>query len=432
MKRKKMMGMLLTAAMVTGSMASAFTCMAADEKPYDGVNLSIMIENGTDESSYQPILDLIKEKMGITVEVEFKPAGSEGTNLIKTRLLSGNMTDLMIYNVGSLLSALNPQDYFIDMAGTDLAATFDDSFTQAACFEGGLYAVPAGSASGGGVMYNMDIYEKYGLEVPKTWDEFIANLDVIKEAGEVTPLIGTFADAWTAQVPFLADNYQVMHNDPAFAEGFTSGEKKFATSEAAFRSWEKLEATQPYYNEDYMATTYDMGCDMLANGEGAHYIMTCGILQNIYTLYGEDVVNRIGVFPVPGDTEEETGLTVWTSGGLYGNKNSENADAVKAVMEFWTSDEALDVLVENSRPSGPFHNGYELPDTVFKGVKDQMVYFEAGKTAPALEFLTPVKGANCDAICTELVTGQTTAEEAAKAYDEDCLKMAVQLGLDWK
>ena len=34
MKRKKMMGMLLTAAMVTGSMASAFTCMAADEKPY--------------------------------------------------------------------------------------------------------------------------------------------------------------------------------------------------------------------------------------------------------------------------------------------------------------------------------------------------------------------------------------------------------------
>ena len=49
MKRKKMMGMLLTAAMVTGSMASAFTCMAADEKPYDGVNLSIMIENGTDE-----------------------------------------------------------------------------------------------------------------------------------------------------------------------------------------------------------------------------------------------------------------------------------------------------------------------------------------------------------------------------------------------
>ena len=160
--------------------------------------------------------------------------------------------------------------------------------------------------------------------------------------------------------------------------------------------------------------------------------MTCGILQNIYTLYGEDVVNRIGVFPVPGDTEEETGLTVWTSGGLYGNKNSENVDAVKAVMEFWTSDEALDVLVENSRPSGPFHNGYELPDTVFKGVKDQMVYFEAGKTAPALEFLTPVKGANCDAICTELVTGQTTAEEAAKAYDEDCLKMAVQLGLDWK
>lgn len=429
--KRKVIAAMLTAAILTGTVSSAMTCAAEEEKPFDGVTLSILIETGTDEASYQPILDLIKEELGITVEPEFRPAGSEGTNLIKTRLASNDMADLMIYNVGSLLSALNPDEYFIDMAGTDVAATLDDSFTMAASYNGGLYAVPAGASSGGGVMYNMDVYEEYDLEVPKTWDEFIANLDVLKEAGEVA-LIGSFADAWTAQVPFLADNYQLLHNDPDFAEGFTAGEKKFATSEAAFRSWEKLEATQPYYNSDYLATTYDDACDMLATGEGAHYIMTCGILQNIYTLYGEDVVNRIGVFPIPGDTEEETGLTVWTSGGLYGNKNSKNVDAVKAVMEFWLSDEALDVLVENCPPSGPFHNGYELSDNVFQGVKDQVAYFEAGKTVPALEFLTPVKGANCDSICQELVTGQTTAQEAAEAYDEDCVKMAIQLGLDWE
>lgn len=404
---------------------------AAEEKPYDGVTLTMMIETGTAPETYEPVLELIKEKMGINIEVELRPAGSEGTNLIRTRLASGDMTDLQIYNVGALLATLNPTEYFIDMSDSDVAATFDASFTSAATVDGGLYAVPAGSSSGGGVMYNKDIYEEYNLEVPETWDEFIANLDVLKDAGEVA-LIGSFADAWTAQVPFLADNYQVLHDDPDFAEDFTAGEKKFSTSEAAFRSWEKLEATQPYYNDDYLATTYDDACDMLAMGEGAHYIMTTGALTNIYTLYGEEVVNRIGVFPIPGDTPEQTGLTVWASGGLYGNKNSENVDAVKAVMEFWVSDEALDVAVANSLPVGPFHNGYELPDNVFEGVKDQVKYFEEGKTAPALEYLTAVKGANCDKICQELVTGQTTAEEAAAAYDEDCIKMAVQLGLDWE
>lgn len=403
----------------------------AGEKPFDGVTLTMMIETGTAPETYEPVLELIKEKLGITIEVELRPAGSEGTNLIRTRLASGDMTDLQIYNVGALLATLNPAEYFIDMSDSDVAATFDASFTSAASVDGGLYAVPAGSSSGGGVMYNKDIYEEYNLEVPETWDEFIANLDVLKAAGE-TALIGSFADAWTAQVPFLADNYQVLHDDPTFAEDFTAGEKKFATTEAAFRSWEKLEATQPYYNDDYLATTYDDACDMLATGEGAHYIMTTGALTNIYTLYGEEVVNRIGVFPIPGDTAEQTGLTVWASGGLYGNKNSENVDAVKAVMEFWVSDEALDVAVANSLPVGPFHNGYELPDNVFEGVKDQVKYFDEGKTAPALEYLTAVKGANCDKICQELVTGQTTAEEAAAAYDEDCLKMAVQLGLDWE
>jgi len=409
--------------------AEAKQTEANSELKFDDVKLSIMMETGTDLTAFYPVADLIKEKLGIELEVEFRPAGSEGTNLIRTRLASGDMSDLLVYNVGSLTAALNPKENFIDMTDSDLAATVDASFTSAASVDGRLYAVPSGSSSGGGVMYNKDVYEKYDLEVPKTWSEFIANMDILKEAGEVA-LIGSFADPWTAQVPFLADNYQVMHNDPNFATEFTAGEKKFADS-VAFRSWEKLEATQPYYNDDMMSITYDVACDMLAMGEGAHYIMTTGILQNIYTLYGLETVNKIGVFPVPGDTEEETGLTVWCAGGLYGNKESANVDAVRAVMDFWNTDEALDIAVEHASPSGPFHNGYKLPDDVFDGVKDQVAYFDAGRTAPALEFLTPVKGANCDAISAELVTGQTTAKEAAEAYDQDCIKMAVQLGLDW-
>ena len=61
----------------------------------------------------------------------------------------------------------------------------------------------------------------------------------------------------------------------------------------------------------------------------------------------------------------------------------------------------------------------------------QTDYFDTGLNAVALEFQTAVKGANCASICQELASGQTTAEEAAAKYDEDCEKQAVQLGLDW-
>ena len=42
--------------------------------------------------------------------------GAEADNIVKTRLASGDMADLLIYNSGALLSALNPGEYFIDIS----------------------------------------------------------------------------------------------------------------------------------------------------------------------------------------------------------------------------------------------------------------------------------------------------------------------------
>ena len=39
---------------------------------------------------------------------------------------------------------------------------------------------------GGGILYNKDVYAKLGLQVPKTWADFMANSDKIKAAG-ITP-----------------------------------------------------------------------------------------------------------------------------------------------------------------------------------------------------------------------------------------------------
>ena len=137
---------------------------------------------------------------------------------------------------------------------------------------------------------------------------------------------------------------------------------------------------------------------------------------------------------VPGDDADNHGLTVWEPTALYGNANSDKKDDILRFMEFYTSDEALDAFTEAQKPDGPYCiKGYELPDDAYDGVKEaQEKYFDTGKTNVAMEFQTSVKGTNCEYICSEVATGQSTAEEAAKAYDEDCKKQATQLGLDWK
>ena len=75
--------------------------------------------------------------------------------------------------------------------------------------------------------------------------------------------------------------------------------------------------------------------------------------------------------------------------------------------------------------------GCELPDDVPPAVSDMMPYFqEGGQNAPALEFLSPVKGPALEQILVEVGTGSRSAEDAAALYDEDVRKQAQQLGLE--
>ena len=71
-----------------------------------------------------------------------------------------------------------------------------------------------------------------------------------------------------------------------------------------------------------------------------------------------------------------------------------------------------------------------MPAEVATGVQDLGAYFAAdGSTAPALEFLSPIKGPNLENLTVEVGSGIRPAAEAAALYDEDVRKQAQQLGL---
>ena len=433
--KKKIVALFMCAAMVAGMTAGCGSSSENKEtKTADGkemTEISLLIDTDVTIAGFEAVASAAEEKIGIKVNVETRPGGADGDNIVKTRLASGDMADLCLYNSGALLNALNPEEYFMDLSGEEFVSRIDDNYKTAVSVNDKVFGVPYQSSQAEGIVYSKPMYEKYNLEIPKTWDEFLANCDVLKENGE-TAILGTFADSWTAQVPFLGDAYNLEQSDPEFATKFDAGEVKWATSPAALRSFEKLADTTPYYNTDYLATTYDDGCDIMANGEAGHWFILSQALSNIYELYN-DQVNDLGVFAVPGDSAEDNGITLWYPAALYGNKNSDKQEAILKFMEFYVSDEALDVYTEAVLPDGPYCiKGYEMPDTAYDAVaNDIQAYFESGKNAPALEYISQVKGADCPAICQELGSGQTTAKEAAEKYDKDCAKQATQLGLKW-
>jgi raffinose/stachyose/melibiose transport system substrate-binding protein len=368
----------------------------------------------------------------VTFEIENRPGGADGDNLVKTRLATGEAGDILQYNSGSLFQALKPVETLADLSDIPGQANIIDSFKPVVTApDGTVRGVPFGPAMGGGIYYNRPIYAELGLSVPKTWAEFMANNEKIKAAGKVA-VAQTYGDTWSSQLFVLADFFNVQAAEPNFAADYTANKAKYATSPAAMAGFQYLEDTfkAGYLNEDFGVAKFDDGVRMVATGEAAHYPMLTFALGNVKQNFPENL-NDVGFFAQPGPDAAKNGLTVWMPAALYIPAASENQEVAKDFLSFVASVEGCNLMIGANGATGPYLiKDCALPADVPPAVSDMLPYFQAeGMTAPALEFLSPIKGPALEQITVEVGSGIRPAAEAAALYDQDVEKQAKQLGL---
>lgn len=364
--------------------------------------------------------------------LETRPGGTEGDNLVKTRLSTQDMPDAFSYNSGSLFQAIRPTQNLLDLSDQPWVSRLAESFPVSVTAEDKIYGAPHGGSNSGGIWYHKPTYEELGLEIPLTWDDFISNAEAAKTAGK-HGVIQSYGDSYTSQFLVLADYHNVAAANPDFAEQYTANEVGFADDPTAFKAFEHVEqVTQGgLVNDDYVSTTLEQALTYLATGEGAHYPFFASGISEIEANH-PDQIDDVGFFALPGDDPATNGLTVWLPNGLYIPAFAENPDAARAFIEFATSAEGLAAMAEGSQPTGPYMvTDVPLPDDVPAAVADLQRYFDTeGATTPALEFSSPIKGPNLENILIELGTGSIDARTAAERYDQDVEKQAQQLGLE--
>src|SRR5690606_3910386 len=108
----------------------------------------------------------------IVVKHTSQPAGTEGDNLNKTKLATGEMEDVFYYNSGSLFQALDPDKNLVALDDQPWVNDLDDSMKTVVSTENGIYGAPIGATQAGAVMYNKKVYAELGLTVPSSWAEF--------------------------------------------------------------------------------------------------------------------------------------------------------------------------------------------------------------------------------------------------------------------
>ena len=435
---------LVLAALATGSLALS-ACSAGSLGSSDGDgdgadgggSTEITFLTNNDPNNIKTAEAVIKafeaENDDITVKLDTRPGGGDGDNLVKTRLSTGDMADIFEYNSGSLFQAIAPETNLQPVTDAEWVADLDDTFKEVVTSNDEVYGSPWGTITGGGVFYNVPVYEELGLEVPTTWDEFMSNNEKIKAAG-IAPVEQTFGDTWTSQIFVLADYHNVQAANPSFADDYTNNKAKYASIPEAKAGFEHLQEVSEagFLNEDFASAKFTDGLVAVATGTAAHYPMITFGVPAISGVAPENV-DDVGFFAMPGTEASDNGATLWAPSGLYIPTTTEGdkLEAAKKFQAFLTTPAGCEAQASAGPVGGPWAvTTCELPADVATAVQDLSAYVDEGNVTPALEFLSPIKGPSLEQITVEVGSGIRPADDAAALYDQDVVKQAQQLGLE--
>ena len=428
----------VAATAVTPTTAPETTAPTAAATPVastsDTVTLSLLVDNSQNSvavaNSVIAAYTALHPKVNILLETHL--GGTDGDNDVKTRLATGSMTDIFWYNSVSLLAALQPDKTLVDLAAEPFMANIADSFKATVKKGDAVFGVPWGTAMGGGILYNRKVFKANGLKVPTTWDEFAANNDALVKAG-VAPVGQSYASGstWTSQLFVLADYCNIQAAEPDFADKYTANQEKYATNPAALAGFQHLEQgfKSGWYQKDFGSASFDDALNMLADGTIAQYPMLTFALGTIAANH-PDKINDIGYFGQPGADAAKNCSTIWQPGGSYIPKSSQHVHDAIDFEAFLGSVDGSAAITAAAPPTGPYVvAGAKLPSDTLKAVLDVQAYLDNNAAAPALEFLSPVKGPNLENITVAVGSGIQSAADGAAAYDEDVKATAQQLGL---
>ncbi len=122
----------------------------SEEKKDEKVTLTLLVSNSYDRSAVDAIIAAAEEKLNIATEVEIRPGGAEGENIIRARLAAGESSDMHLFNSGSLLGTLNPVKNFYPLNDhPELTDKFTDAYKQTVIVDGKIFGVPSSSSFAG-------------------------------------------------------------------------------------------------------------------------------------------------------------------------------------------------------------------------------------------------------------------------------------------
>ena len=331
----------------------------------------------------------------IYLEIE---SPSDAMTILKTRLIREDPPDIFGFggdvNYSNFVDAeiiMDISDYEglskINPSYIDMLETLEYIPTE------GTFAVPY-VANAAGVLYNRDMFDEHGWNIPTSWDEFISLCEQIKADG-IQPLFFGYKDTWTCLAPWNAIAVQLAPADVCYQvnQGLTTFTDEY--QEIAKKQYALLE-----YGEDGpFAYGYNDACIEFANSGCAMY--TIGSYAVPQILSSNPDMN-IGSFVMPAAEKEEDLILNSGIDLLFAvSESCEHKDAALEVISYFLEDENVQAYLDNQN-SVPCVQGDFQTSSVLEYM---MPYIESGRMADFQDHHYPSEMSVDGMIQTYLING---------------------------
>lgn len=325
---------------------------------YDGVAINALFVSG--ENDAEPLRDkvaVVKERFGIDLTVTDLAIGDmfqKAMATLRADVASYDIIDVLGFWVTAMVGAgfFEPLQPFIDDPRlTDPAWDFSDFPQEQLDYvgyfdipnqrfgKGELFLIP-GAHSGPAMMYyRKDLFEQAGLQVPQTWDEYLAAARTLHQPDQ-----GIYGNVFIGrQDPslFLVDWYcrfismggQLMSGSPR-EQNFTP----HIDSPEGIAALQNIVDLKAYAPEGVTSYGFTESVDAMAAGKVAMQMQWATIAGPLYDPATSKIADKVAAAVNPG-TGEHRGKSIRGGWGMGIPRSSKNKEAAWQVIQFYSSKE---------------------------------------------------------------------------------------------
>lgn len=287
---------------------------------------------------------------GIHVDFQIVPF-AQYNNMLSAKLASGEATDIYGNNTDpfTLDSNFHVTQNAVDLSNQPWAKEEDPLVKGGATVNGKLYALTLYDVSAEWVVnYNKTIFAKYNLSVPKTFAQFEAVCQILKDKG-ITPIYECVSDGWHHVLWFPELGGAIGDSQPGLVDSLNNNQTKFANIPAATTDLNEIQdmVTKGYWGNNYMSNTYADSAKNMASGKYAMTINNFALPSSIASQYPNMKESDFGFFPDPIlDNQYQNVNPVGPAKFIW--SGSKHISQAEQYLDFLTQKDNLQSLIDNS------------------------------------------------------------------------------------